>query len=66
MRMMIYDVVTFGEAMIRFSPSHFQRLEQATLLDLYVGSRIECGRGRNPFWDEERVGKERVKVISYQ
>jgi 2-dehydro-3-deoxygluconokinase len=35
--MMMYDVVTFGEAMIRLSPSHFQRLEQATGLDLYVG-----------------------------
>jgi 2-dehydro-3-deoxygluconokinase len=35
--MMMYDVVTFGEAMIRLSPSHFQRLEQATALDLYVG-----------------------------
>ena len=34
---MMYDVVTFGEAMIRLSPSHFQRLEQATGLDLYVG-----------------------------
>ena len=33
----MYDVVTFGEAMIRLSPSHFQRLEQATGLDLYVG-----------------------------
>ena len=34
---MMCDVVTFGEAMIRLSPSHFQRLEQATGLDLYVG-----------------------------
>ncbi len=34
---MMYDVVTFGEAMIRLSPPHFQRLEQATRLDLYVG-----------------------------
>ena len=33
----MYDVVTFGEAMIRLSPSHFQRLEQATGLDLNVG-----------------------------
>ena len=33
----MYDVVTFGEAMIRLSPPHFQRLEQATSLDLNVG-----------------------------
>ncbi len=31
------DVVTFGEAMIRLSPPHFQRLEQAVSLDLQVG-----------------------------
>ena len=31
------DVVTFGEAMIRLSPPHFQRLEQATTLDVQVG-----------------------------
>ena len=33
----MWDVVTFGEAMIRLSPPHFQRLEQATSLDLQVG-----------------------------
>jgi 2-dehydro-3-deoxygluconokinase len=33
----MYDVVTFGEAMIRLSPPHFQRLEQASSLDLNVG-----------------------------
>jgi 2-dehydro-3-deoxygluconokinase len=31
------DVVTFGEAMIRLSPPHFQRIEQAVSLDLQVG-----------------------------
>lgn len=31
------DVITFGEAMVRFSPPHFQRLEQATSLDMNVG-----------------------------
>jgi 2-dehydro-3-deoxygluconokinase len=31
------DIVTFGEAMIRLSPPHFQRLEQAAALDLQVG-----------------------------
>jgi 2-dehydro-3-deoxygluconokinase len=33
----MYDVVTFGEAMIRLSPSHSQRLEQARSLDVNVG-----------------------------
>jgi len=31
------DVVTFGEAMIRLTPPHFQRLEQATSLDVQIG-----------------------------
>lgn len=33
----MYDIVAFGEAMIRLSPPHFQRLEQARTLDLQVG-----------------------------
>lgn len=33
----MYDVVTFGEAMLRLSPPHFQRLEQARSLDLNAG-----------------------------
>jgi len=33
----MYDVVTFGEAMVRLSPPHFQRLEQTTNLDVQVG-----------------------------
>ncbi len=31
------DVVTFGEAMVRLSPPHFQRLEQAATLEVQVG-----------------------------
>lgn len=34
---MSYDIVTFGEAMIRLSPPHFQRLEEATSLDVHAG-----------------------------
>jgi 2-dehydro-3-deoxygluconokinase len=34
---MPYDVITFGEAMIRLSPPSFRRLEQARSLDLMVG-----------------------------
>ena len=33
----MYDVVTFGEAMVRLSPPHSQRLEQARSLDVNVG-----------------------------
>jgi len=33
----MYDVVTFGEAMVRLSPPHFQRLEQTVSLDVQVG-----------------------------
>src|SRR6516164_9389561 len=34
---MPYDVITFGEAMVRLSPPNFRRLEQARSLDLQVG-----------------------------
>lgn len=34
---MPFDVITFGEAMIRLSPPNFRRLEQANSLDLLVG-----------------------------
>jgi 2-dehydro-3-deoxygluconokinase len=34
---MPYDVITFGEAMIRLSPPGFRRLEQARSLDVQVG-----------------------------
>jgi len=33
----MYDVVTFGEAMVRLSPPSFQRLEQTQSLDAHVG-----------------------------
>jgi 2-dehydro-3-deoxygluconokinase len=34
---MPYDVITFGEAMVRLSPPNFRRLEQTSSLDLLVG-----------------------------
>jgi 2-dehydro-3-deoxygluconokinase len=34
---MSYDVITFGEAMIRLSPPNFRRLEQARTFDVQVG-----------------------------
>jgi 2-dehydro-3-deoxygluconokinase len=33
----MFDIVTFGEAMVRMSPPDFKRLEQTTTLDLYIG-----------------------------
>ncbi len=33
----MFDLVTFGEAMIRLVPPNFQRLEQTTTLDVQVG-----------------------------
>ena len=39
------EVVTFGEAMIRLSPPHFQRLEQTATLDVQVGG----GRDNMPW-----------------
>ncbi len=33
----MYDLITFGEAMIRLSPPDFKRLEQTTTLDLNIG-----------------------------
>jgi 2-dehydro-3-deoxygluconokinase len=35
--MTMYDVVTFGEAMVRLSPPNSQRLEQTQSLDVHVG-----------------------------
>ncbi len=34
---MRYDLVTFGETMIRLSPPDFKRLEQTSLLEVNVG-----------------------------
>jgi 2-dehydro-3-deoxygluconokinase len=33
----MFDIVAFGEAMIRMSPPGFKRLEQTTTLDLHIG-----------------------------
>jgi 2-dehydro-3-deoxygluconokinase len=34
---MPYDLIAFGEAMVRLAPPHFQRLEQARTLDVEIG-----------------------------
>lgn len=33
----MFDLVTFGETMLRLSPPHFQRLEQAVSLEINIG-----------------------------
>ena len=33
----MFDIVAFGEAMVRMSPPDFKRLEQTTTLDLHIG-----------------------------
>ena len=33
----MFDIVTFGEAMVRMSPPDFKRLEQTTTLDMHIG-----------------------------
>jgi 2-dehydro-3-deoxygluconokinase len=53
---MPYEVITFGEAMIRLSPPNFRRLEQARNLDLEVGgaelnTAVALGRlGHSAAW----------------
>jgi 2-dehydro-3-deoxygluconokinase len=32
-----FDLITFGEAMLRLSPPHYQRLEQCSSLEVHVG-----------------------------
>ncbi|HEY2783427.1 MAG TPA: sugar kinase [Fimbriiglobus sp.] len=33
----MHEIITFGEAMVRLTPPHFQRLEQARSLDVEIG-----------------------------
>jgi 2-dehydro-3-deoxygluconokinase len=53
---MAYDVITFGEAMVRLSPPHFRRLEQARSFEVLVGgaelnSAVGLARlGRSSGW----------------
>ncbi len=52
----MYDVVTFGEAMVRLSPPDFRRLEQTTMLDVCCGGgeynvAVGCARlGLSAAW----------------
>jgi 2-dehydro-3-deoxygluconokinase len=45
----MYDIVTFGEAMVRLSPPNFQRLEQAASFDVQIGGAeysVACAAAR--------------------
>jgi len=52
----MYEIVTFGEAMIRLSPPDFKRIEQATSFDVIVGggelnTAVACARlGKTSAW----------------
>ena len=65
----MYDVVTFGEAMVRLSPPHFQRLEQAQSLDLNVGgAELNVAVGVTRFGMKKRMGlktSEESSRLSY-
>ena len=51
------EVITFGEAMIRLSPPHFQRLEQTATLDVQVGGgELNVAGGGCASGFDERLG----------
>ena len=54
---MAYDVVTFGEAMVRLAPPNFRRLEQARSLDVQTG-----GAELNTAVGLARLGRETAWV----
>ena len=43
----MFDLVTFGEAMLRLSPPEYKRLEQTGSLDIHIGS-ASGARWHNP------------------
>lgn len=46
----MYDIVTFGEAMLRLSPPNYQRLEQTRIFDVNVGgSELNVAVGATRF-----------------
>ena len=50
----MYDLVAFGEAMIRLSPPDYKRLEQATTLDLNYRAKL---------WSPEDANKTLVPMM---
>ena len=46
----MYDLVTFGEAMMRLSPPNYKRIEQADSLDIHVGgTELNVAAGASRF-----------------
>jgi 2-dehydro-3-deoxygluconokinase len=68
----MFNVVTFGEAMIRYTPPNFQRLEQATSLNLTVGgSELNaavglCRLGMRTAWVSKLVENPLGRLIAGQ
>jgi 2-dehydro-3-deoxygluconokinase len=66
------EVITFGEAMIRFSPPNFRRLEQARSLDLQVGgaelnTAVALARlGRSSSWVSRLTRNPLGRLIANQ
>ena len=69
---MPYDVVTFGEAMIRLSPPNFRRLEQCRSLDVQVGgaelnTAVALARlGRSTAWVSRLTNNPLGRLIANQ
>jgi 2-dehydro-3-deoxygluconokinase len=69
---MPYDVITFGEAMIRLSPPNFRRLEQARSLDVQVGgaelnTAVALARlGRSTAWVSRLTDNALGRLIANQ
>src|SRR3954454_18823898 len=69
---MPYDVVTFGEAMLRLSPPNFRRLEQARSLDVQTGgaelnTAVALARlGRSTAWVSRLTDNAVGRLIANQ
>src|SRR5437773_5508283 len=69
---MPYDVITFGEAMVRLSPLNFRRLEQCRSLDVQVGgaelnTAVALARlGRSAAWVSRLTNNPLGRLIANQ
>jgi 2-dehydro-3-deoxygluconokinase len=67
---MPYEVVTFGEAMLRLSPPQFKRLEQVHTLDVQIGgaelnTAVALARlGRSTAWVSRLTGNPLGRLIA--
>src|SRR5438093_6017252 len=67
---MSFEVITFGEAMVRLSPPNFRRLEQARSLDVQVGgaelnTAVALARlGRSAAWVSRLTSNPLGRVIA--